>query len=473
MKVPLILLLIGFSLIRVLGQNSFEYTFDKYSSWCYSAFESGNYYYAMGITSWEGTGKHAFISRFTNGSDIETKEIAKQDTSSLFYFGIPKSNGNILLIGKIFNLQNQYQQLFSCEMTNNLEIVNETYYSIMPNGYHSLDMYDMVVDQDSNLILAGHFDSDTTDYSLVLVKINPSGELIGYNNLVSIWYSGYQWADLLIRKDGNGYYYFSGGSYSWVKIDSQFQFLSGGFFYPQQIGLPVTAKYLPDGSIAFVGQNDVGTSYYDIVLNILTDDLQWVYDTAIVEPGRQCPAIFKGMDYIDPENIWIVAFNDWIAPTGTEVYKFYIFDSEFNVKGSKYFGGDNEYTFTYLKATSDGGCIVTGMIRREEGSTSRGAIIKKVMPEDILTGDDEKIFTDFKDVLVYPNPFNDKVYLKTDRNDLTFNLFNTLGQLVYQGIITDRIKNGIDIGNLKKGIYIYSITNRAGKAIDGGKMLKK
>jgi hypothetical protein len=274
------------------------------------------------------------------------------------------------------------------------------------------------------------------------------------------------------RQDGS-YYYFEGGSYDWVKIDSNFQFVTGNSFYPNFIGTNVTSKYLPNGNIAFVGMQSDLNIFYDITLNITTEDLQWIYDTVFVESGRQSPAIFKGMDYIDPENIWVVAFNDWIATTGTEIYKFYIFDSEFNVKGSKYYGGDNDYTFTYLKATNDGGCVVSGMIRREVGSLSRGGIIIKVMPEDILTGDDEKIFTDFKDVLVYPNPFNDKVYLKTDRNDLTFNLFNTLGQLVYQGIITDRIKNGIDIGNLKKGIYIYSITNRAGKAIDGGKMLKK
>ena len=179
------------------------------------------------------------------------------------------------------------------------------------------------------------------------------------------------------------------------------------------------------------------------------------------------------MDYIDPENIWVVAFNDWIAPTGTEIYKFYIFDSEFNVKGSKYYGGDNDYTFTYLKATNDGGCVVSGMIRREVGSLSRGGIIIKVMPEDILTSDDEKVFTDFKDVLVYPNPFTDKILLTSDRNDLIFNLFNSQGQLVYQGAITERIMNEINVGNLSKGIYIYSISNATGRAIDGGKLIKK
>ena len=472
MKIQFTLILIAISLIKVSGQNSFEFTYKKYHSWCYSLFEMENRYYAMGETAFDGTGIRAFITRITDESDTTYKEIIKQDTSTWFFFGTPIDNGDILLVGRMTDLISQEQKLYCCEMTENLEIVNEKFYSIIPEGYQSLVFYDMVIDNDGNMVLAGRFDDYSICDSFVLVRINQNGDLIAFEHHVSILYSGRPYGELMERQDGS-YYYFNGGSFSWVKIDQNLQYVTGGYMYPHYIGTNATAIYLPNGNILFAGMADVGTSYYDIVLNVYSDNLQWLSDTAFVEVGRQSPPIYKGLDYFDPDNIWLVAFNDWIAPTGTEVYKFYILDSQLNVKGYKYFGGDNDYTFTYLKATSDGGCIVTGMIRREEGSNSRGAIIKKVMPEDILTGNDEKVFSDFKDVLVYPNPFSDKVYLKTDRNDLTFNLFNSRGQLVYQGSITDRIKNEIDVGNLQKGIYVYSITNSAGKAIDGGKMLKK
>ncbi len=476
MKIQFTLILIAISLIKVSGQNSFEYVLNSdYPCSSYSVLESDNYYYMLGSYYWEGMGNMAFIARFTNGTDMITKNITKQDTNSKFFFGTQNNDGNLLIIGRAETQQKKEQFLYCCLMNEDLDILDEKYYSITPDEYTTIILYDMVIDPDGNIVVAGHLDNfaGTMGYCLTLVRINMNGDLIDYNYYPNINFDGRQWGELLARQNGSGYYYFNGGSFEWVKIDSQLQYVTGSFFYPNEIGLPATAKYLPDGNIAFVGQDDVGASYYDIVLNILTDDLQWVYDTAIVEPGRQCPAIFKGMDYTDPDNIWVVAFNDWIAPTGTEVYKFYIFDSQFNVKGSKYYGGDTDYNFRYLIATSDGGCLTSGTVREKEGSTHQVIFIKKVMPEDILTGNDEKVFSDFKDVLVYPNPFNDKVYLKTDRNDLTFNLFNSRGQLVYQGFITDRIKNEIDVGNLQKGIYVYSITNSAGKAIDGGKMLKK
>ncbi len=469
MKNHISLLFIFITVLRVFSQNSFEYTFTKYPSCCYSAFESDNYEYVVGYKKSDSIGYNAFIMRFTDGNDLVIKEIIKQDTNTSFYFGINKENGVNLIVGK------KNEQLYICIMNEQLDILNEYYYSIIPEGYQSIYLYDMIIDHDDNIVLAGHFeDNEPGDvHSLVLIKLNQEGELIEINNLVSIWYSGYEWGEIMSLQDASGYYYFGGGSFDWIKIDSNFQFVTGNSFYPNFIGTNVTSKYLPNGNIAFVGMQSDLNIFYDITLNITTADLQWIYDSVLVEPGRQSPAIFKGMDYIDPENIWVVAFNDWIAPTGTEIYKFYIFDSEFNVKGSKYYGGDNDYTFTYLKATNDGGCVVSGMIRREVGSLSRGGIIIKVMPEDILTSDDEKVFTDFKDVLVYPNPFTDKILLTSDRNDLIFNLFNSQGQLVYQGAITERIMNEINVGNLSKGIYIYSISNATGRAIDGGKLIKK
>ena len=95
------------------------------------------------------------------------------------------------------------------------------------------------------------------------------------------------------------------------------------------------------------------------------------------------------------------------------------------------------------------------------------------MPDDIITGDDEKVFTEFKDVLVYPNPVTDKIMLKTSREDLGFTLYDFKGQKVLKkGIDTDYI-NEINVSKLPEGYYIYSITRPDGKAIDGGKLLKQ
>ena len=103
----------------------------------------------------------------------------------------------------------------------------------------------------------------------------------------------------------------------------------------------------------------------------------------------------------------------------------------------------------------------------------RDIFIKKVMPEDVLTGNEEKVFSDLKDVLVYPNPFSDRIYFKTDRENLTFTLYNSNGQIVYKSDIAANRMNEINTSSFSPGYYIYSITNSNGKAIDGGKLLKK
>jgi len=132
-----------------------------------------------------------------------------------------------------------------------------------------------------------------------------------------------------------------------------------------------------------------------------------------------------------------------------------------------------QYDFNYITATTDGGCIITGSCNEEEGSMDQDIFIKKVMPDDILTGNDEKVFTGLKDVLVYPNPVTDKIFFKTDRQDLSFNLYDSNGRIVYQGRIETNHQSNIDINRLPSGYYIYSITNSNGKAIDGGKIIKQ
>jgi len=369
------------------------------------------------------------------------------------------------------------KNLYVCEMTTELEIVWEKYHYFIPDGYDWFMIYDMVIDQDNHIVLAGNLENyeGTTGYCFLIVKLDMEGNLLNYNYIESIYFDGRYRADLIAKQDGSGYYYFNGGSYEWVEFDNNLQYVDGGYFmdWPHSLGYPLSAKYLPDGNLAFVSMASNNTYFYDMQMQIYTGELQCILDTVIVEEGRQCPAILKGLDFTDPENIWVVAHNDWVAPTGTEIYKIYLFDSQFNVKGSKYYGGDTRYDFYHLLATQDGGCLLTGNIKQEQGTMLRDIFIKKVMPDDILTGMDEKVFTEFKDVLVYPNPVLDKIFLKTDRQGLKFNIYSANGSIVYQADIDVHRQNEINIAWLPAGFYIYSITNANGKAIDGGKLLKR
>ena len=480
-KQQFLLVVIIFLGINIIGQNSFEYIISSPNyEWGYSAFEGDEYYYVLGfIDSSDEALPKAVICRLSDENDLITYEISKEDTSSMFFFGTKITNGNLLIVGAVSdtNSSEHLRNLYICEMTTELEIISEKYNYFIPVGYDFLMIFDMVIDQDSHIVLAGNLENyeGTTGNCLLLVKFDMEGNLLNFNYIESIYFDGIYRADLMVKQDGSGYYYFGGGSYEWVELNNDLGYVAGGYHIdpPHYIGNPVSTKYLPNTNLAFVSQSDYGSSYYDIHLQVFTNEFDCIFDTVLMEEGRQCPAILKGIDYVDPENIWVVAHNDWVAPTGIEIYKIYLFDSQFNVKGSKYYGGDTRYDFYHLLATQDGGCLLTGNIKQEQGTMLRDIFIKKVMPDDILTGDDEKVFSDLKDVFVYPNPFKDKIYFKTGRKNLTFTLYNSNGQIVNKSDIAANRINEINTSGLSKGYYIYSITNSNGKAIDGGKLLKK
>jgi len=467
----------SFLLINVNCQSSFEITINRpLRDYSHSSIEAGNFYYTMGFIHDSIEYANGAIIKFDNENNLLIKEIIKNDTQTIINYAIEKTNNNILVVGWMKDTF-QMSYLYVFEITTDLEIVMEKYHYFIPDGYDYFSLFDMVINQDDHIVLAGNFDdyAGTTGNCFLIVELDMDGNLLNNNYEESIYYDGTPFADLVVKQDGTGYYYFGGGSYEWVEFNNDLEYVAGGYHinWPHDLGGTISAKYLSNGNLMFVGMKSNSTYFYDLQLLIYNSELQNIKDTVIVEDGRQYPARLKGMDFITEDNIWVAVHDSWISPYGTEIYKIYIFDSDWNVKGSKYYGGDTQYDFNYVTATYDGGCIITGTCNQEEGSLDQDIFIKKVMPDDILTGTDEKVFTEFKDVLVYPNPVSDKIFLKADRKGLCFNLYNANGRIVYQSDIDVHRRNEINIAWLPAGLYIYSITNANGKAIDGGKLLKR
>ena len=463
--------------LKSLCQNSFEIKIEyPYKDFGLFSFEACENYYSLGMFVDSLQYGNALMIKYTNENVLLLSEIIKQDTHSIFNFGLEKVNNNILLIGRIIDT-NYQSYIWVAEVTSNLEFVWEQHHFITPDDYEVFSLYDMVIDQNNHIVLAGHLDNynPSSIQGFLIVKLDMEGNLLNYNYYDTIYFDGDPGADLVVKQDGTGYYYFGGGSYEWVEFNNDLEYVAGGYHinWPHDLGGTISAKYLSNGNLMFVGMKSNSTYFYDLQLLIYNSELQNIKDTVIVEDGRQYPARLKGMDFITEDNIWVAVHDSWISPYGTEIYKIYIFDSDWNVKGSKYYGGDTQYDFNYVTATYDGGCIITGTCNQEEGSLDQDIFIKKVMPDDILTGTDEKVFTEFKDVLVYPNPVSDKIFLKTDRKGLCLNLYNANGRIVYQSGIDVHRRNEINIAWLPAGLYIYSITNANGKAIDGGKLLKR
>lgn len=89
------------------------------------------------------------------------------------------------------------------------------------------------------------------------------------------------------------------------------------------------------------------------------------------------------------------------------------------------------------------------------------------LPEDRLTEN--------KSLIVYPNPFIDKISIKGDWEDHEFhvNIFNTSGVNVYSKVHQNvEIIKGINLQYLTSGLYILNILDSNGKVIVSTKIIK-
>ncbi|OQX78739.1 MAG: hypothetical protein B6D61_04810 [Bacteroidetes bacterium 4484_249] len=266
--------LIVFSFVVLIGncQSSFEITINRpLYDYSHSSIEVNNIYYTMGILRDSNDNANGTIVKYDNESNLFIKEIIKNDSSTALNFGIEKTNNNILVFGWMQDTSLLFY-LYVCELTADLEIVMEKYHYIIPDDYDYIAIYDMVINEDNHVVFAGHFDDygGSSSNCFVLVELDSEGNLINYNYEENVFYDGEQSADLVLKNDGTGYYYFGGGSYKWVEFNNNLEYINGGFFFDpsHHIGYHISAKYLSNGNLMFAGMTSSDSSLYDLHIPI-------------------------------------------------------------------------------------------------------------------------------------------------------------------------------------------------------------
>lgn len=458
------------------AQESFSYVIGtKNYDYGWSLFESAEYYYMVGSGNSENKLYGAIVCRFSNGDDLIEREVSKQDTLCNLFFGTAIDNGNILLVGRIDVDEMHY--LYTCIMSENLDIITERYFDVLPEGFDWLGLLDVTEYENGEIVLIGNMDDHLSPMlnGILIIRVNQEGNLLEFNSYVSVWYDSTPDSDLLRKADSSGYYYFNAASMNILEFNNALDLVDSTNWlgsYPYTLGSGVTAKYLPDGNFAFLDVVSISPYFYDMRTMIFTPEFEHVKDSIFVKEGRQWPATLKGMDYTDPNQIWVLLHDDNPTQTGTEYYEILLLDSQLNITESKVFGGDSDYRFRYLLATIDGGCLVTGSIRQEYGTDLTDIFILKVMPEDIITGLPEISLPDQKEVIVYPIPFREKIFAETKTDGLILSLHNLKGEIVLQSPIPSHVRGMLNTTDIKMGVYIYSIVNEQGKTIQTGKLIK-
>jgi hypothetical protein len=144
-----------------------------------------------------------------------------------------------------------------------------------------------------------------------------------------------------------------------------------------------------------------------------------------------------------------------------------------NLKGTKTFGGDKRYWFYDLTATSDGGCLIVGMVPDFVGAVQKDAYVVKIMPEDVITDIETLAICTETEISVFPNPFKDILHLKSSENKTQFSLFTKFGQQILKTDIPTKVNTTLQAKDLKPGVYFYTLRNENNGTFKTGKLIKQ
>lgn len=472
MKIFLLLLMIPFV---VYSQNSFEYIGDDtLNTYCISSFvDNQGYYIAVGSKrAPNSTNPGAFVLRFQNIENVTKKTFIKEGVRYGLAFGTQKDNNHYFFIGHIFSPS---PQLYLLELDEELNFLQEFYYDV-PSTYNSLLIQDAFFDEGGIIILRGNLDDPAPgdEDDIYLAKINTNGELLDTTIMTDL--NNNYGAEVLKKLDGTGYYILGTSQYEKVVLDNDLNVVEYlNFPVGSVITPPLAIRWLPNGNIIvadMVNQNVPG-AFYDIRVSIVDEGFNTIKDTTFFDEGKNRLADFSSLDYVDPNNIWVVSHNrTWKSSKDEwENARVYIVDSELNVKGAKYFAGDIDVYLYSTKVLDDGGCIITGVVPMEGKSSDHHAYIRKIMPEDVFTDAEETPAPDDSDVLMFPNPVKNVLNIETYRKGLSLSLYDGNGKNVIVRHSLNVPYTEINTQSLKNGVYLYSIYD-GNKVIETGKIIK-
>jgi hypothetical protein len=474
------------------AQNSFELTVSsEITSYLYHTFELNDDFISVGYKQsdliYEGSG--LLINRINQGGEI-TDEFSyyKQDTSFGLSFGFVKPDGNLYFAGLLDDSVNgwRYNVSYLCELNQEFEIVWEKMYEIpfpTHHSWHTIDNY--LITSDNEIIVEGTIDTSLYGYDdiLYLAKYNLEGNQLIFKPFMD-WKDVVNGSDLIFNPDSTGFYLFGGLSYgsmgytkNWIEFDMEFNVIDHGLIEDGlcAIRAPLTVKRLANGNIIMANKGTLinPNQPHELEMRIMDQELNLLKDTVLLHDEYVNTPDHRGMGFIDENIIWVATY-EMIPPNfmGTDVFRFFIFDANLNLKGMKVYGGDTRYWFFDLLATSDEGCLLTGIVPEYEGSDSFDSYMIKVMPTDIITHAEETPYENDMDVFVYPNPFGNELKTETMRTGLTLTLFDSMGRLVLKNQIGDVPYTVVSTGKLLPGLYYYQVSDKS-VIIQSGKLLKE
>ena len=177
------------------------------------------------------------------------------------------------------------------------------------------------------------------------------------------------------------------------------------------------------------------------------------------------PTYFSAFDFIDPNHIFYSFhsnMNPGVAPC--QLVPSYIVINKLNadleIQWQYYYGRGEHYIPKFTFATSDGGCLITGCKYDFNSQCKQDLFVIKLNSEGLIGLDEEPELA--QAMVVYPNPFHDRINFLLPPNTCTVSVYNSNGMLVKTA---NGNSNELFLDDVPSGLYIVVAQTTEGKTV--------
>ncbi len=402
------------------------------------------------------------------GEILIEKEFVLPDTVLLIASIVQLPDSNYFLICKFG--KDTVQSILGIKTNDSFDELSRRYY-MMPMEYPWL-METKEYLCHNNIYLFGQVWNSDTRADIYIYKISYDGDSLGskifqMNNDQLVW-------AVMDKENDNGFNFYCTGwfksanllgkSYAGtvVIVDSIYNIISIGEI-PGGLHIQNTAKWFNENEYLLTGRFITGDYFLTSILKLDTANniLACNYFGAGPDTANHLPP-HHSVDYVSKNDIFfgsIININALQYPFQEDPSWLMLtkLDSNLNVKWEKYYGGDAFYYIYDIKATSDGGCIMAG-IRYDHTIQDQewDIYILKVDSDGLVTSINDQNHIPISNAILYPNPGNEILYIRTGLPDARIELYDMNGHFILSREIKNHFES-ISTLSLPSASYIYRI----------------
>ena len=218
-------------------------------------------------------------------------------------------------------------------------------------------------------------------------------------------------------------------------------------------------------------EQDIGTALYDTTLNFEHFAALGKTDTV------DCPGLIKNIAVSSQNSIAVEGTTNFYFPgifaSQDSWFSLHNIDTTLGLNWQKFYGGDGYYTLYGVLPTHDQGFLMYGTFWDYHHTSEyiRYLSLIKVNKDGYAMSVDQYGSPLAHDVIVYPNPGDDVLFLETQLRNATFTLYDLTGRVILEQIVAPG-RTTLSVQPFKSGIYIYKV-NVGAQTMDKGKWIKK